>query len=378
MFGIELTDRIPFTDVPIHSVIQAPDGRRMSKSLGTGIDPLDLIRGGPRPPVYKEGGEFPGYGADALRFGLLAMSSSQDVRFNEERVKQGRDLANKLWNASRLILLRVEEVEPDPRAAETVEDRWIVSRLEQLTERATTLFDEFRFSPATLELYDVFWSELCDWYLEFAKPRLYGGSGDKAAVSAVLLYALERSLTLLHPVMPFVTEEIWSLLPGKRGLLAVAPWPEGDASLSDPDAERAVERLKDAVSELRRYRDQVGARTGAVIPARLAAAGYEQVEGQLARLARFEFQGDAGGNGDVLATVPIPGGAVQVLPSDAFDAEEAERRIAARRQQLEAEIERCERKLANEGFVAKAPATVVDEERRKLAEYREALERLGR
>ncbi len=133
MFGIELTGSEPFTDVPIHSVIQAPDGRRMSKSLGTGIDPLDLIGGGPRPPVFEEGGEFPAYGADALRFGLLSMSSSQDVRFNEERVRQGRDLANKLWNASRLILLRVGDVEPDPRAAKTVEDRWIVSRLERLT-----------------------------------------------------------------------------------------------------------------------------------------------------------------------------------------------------------------------------------------------------
>src|SRR5687767_4556206 len=141
MFGVELTGEIPFTDVNIHSVIQAPDGRRMSKSLGTGIDPLDLIDR---------------YGADALRFGLLAMSSGQDVRFNEERVKQGRDLANKLWNASRLILLRVAEVEPDPRAATGVEDRWIVSRLERLTEQITALYDGFRFSHASLELYGAF------------------------------------------------------------------------------------------------------------------------------------------------------------------------------------------------------------------------------
>ena len=159
--------------MPIHSVVQAPDGRRMSKSLGTGIDPLDLIDGGPRPPVYAEGGDFPAYGADALRFGLLAMSSSQDVRFNEERVRQGRDLANKLWNASRLILLRVGDVTPDAGAAETVEDRWIVSRLDRLTESVTEQFDSFRFSSAALELYGAFWSELCDWYLELAKPRLY-------------------------------------------------------------------------------------------------------------------------------------------------------------------------------------------------------------
>src|SRR3954467_2948978 len=160
MFGKELTERVPFTDVNIHSVIQAPDGRRMSKSLGTGIDPSDLVHGGPRPPVYEEGGDFPAYGADALRFGLLAMSSSQDVRFNEERVKQGRDLANKLWNAARLVLLRVAEVEPDASAASTAEDRWIVSRLERLTARVTELYDDFRFSSAALELYGGFWSEL--------------------------------------------------------------------------------------------------------------------------------------------------------------------------------------------------------------------------
>jgi valyl-tRNA synthetase len=378
MFGVELTGELPFTDVPIHSVIQAPDGRRMSKSLGTGIDPLDLIGGGPRPPVFGEGGEFPAYGADALRFGLLAMSSSQDVRFNEERVKQGRDLANKLWNASRLILLRVRDVEPDPRAAETVEDRWIVSRLERLTADVTEQYDSFRLSAAALELYGVFWSELCDWYLELAKPRLYAEGPEADGVSAVLLYALERTLALLHPVMPFVTEEIWSLLPGERGLLAVAPWPEADATLVDADAEIVLERLQEACSGLRRYRDEVGARTGATIPARLVADGYDDVRDHLARLTRFELVAhDAPPNGDVLATVPIPGGAVQVLPSDAFDPEEAARRIAARREQLLSEIERAERKLGNEQFVAKAPAAVVEQERRKLAEHRDALERLG-
>jgi valyl-tRNA synthetase len=378
MFGIELTGTEPFADVPIHSVIQAPDGRRMSKSLGTGIDPLDLIGGGPRPPVFEEGGEFPAYGADALRFGLLSMSSSQDVRFNEERVRQGRDLANKLWNASRLILLRVEDVEPDPRAAASVEDRWIVSRLERLTTAVEADYDGFRLSAAVLELYDVFWSELCDWYLELVKPRLYGESGDTAAVSAVLLYALERSLKLLHPVMPFVTEEIWSLLPGERGLLAVASWPQADEALLDADAEAAVIRLQQGVTELRRYREQVGAKPSATIPVRLLADGYDDVRHLLARLVRFELvEQDSAANGEVLATVPIPGGAVQVLLSEAFDPEEADRRIAGRREQLLKEIARCEGKLGNEQFVAKAPPAVVEAERAKLAEYSEALERLG-
>jgi valyl-tRNA synthetase len=360
MFGIELTDQAPFTDVNIHSVIQAPDGRRMSKSLGTGIDPLDLIED---------------YGADALRFGLLAMSSAQDVRFNEDRVKQGRDLANKLWNASRLILLRVADVEPDPGAAETPEDRWIVSRLERLTARATELYDSFRFSAATLELYGVFWSELCDWYLELVKPRLYEEDND--AVSGVLLWALERTLRLLHPVMPFATEEIWSLMPGDRGLLATAQWPAADESRVDEASEVQIERLIAAITALRRYRDDVGAKASVPVRGRLAADGYDGLADQLARLARFELVEDASGNGDVLATIPIPGGGVQVLPSDAFDPDEAARRLAERREQLEREIARAEGKLRNEGFVAKAPPEVVEAEREKLEEYRAALRSLG-
>jgi valyl-tRNA synthetase len=347
----------------------------MSKSLGTGIDPSELIAGGPRPPVFTGGGEFPAYGADALRFGLLAMSSSQDVRFNEERVRQGRDLANKLWNASRLILLRVSDVEPDPGAATTVEDRWIVSRLERHSQRVSELLDDFRFSHAALDLYTAFWSELCDWYLELAKPRLY--EEDNAEVSAVLLWALERTLRLLHPVMPFVTEEIWSLLPGEqRGLLAVSDWPAADPSHLEEPAEAELERVIEAVSALRRYRDEVGAKAGSAVRGRLVAEGYDAVADQVARLSRFEWVDDGSSDGDVLATVPIPGGGVQVLPSDAFDAAEARARIEKRRDQLRGEVERAERKLANEGFVAKAPAAVVEEERRKLEEYREALRRM--
>jgi valyl-tRNA synthetase len=362
MFGLEFTGEVPFADVNIHSVIQSPEGRRMSKSLGTGIDPLEEIEE---------------HGADALRFGLLAMSSAQDVKYSAHRVRQGRDLANKLWNASRLILLGVADgVEPDARAAETVEDRWILSRLERLTRRATELIDGFEFSPAALELYGAFWSELCDWYLELAKPRLY--AADNSAVSGVLLHALERSLRLLHPLMPFVTEEIWSQMPGERGLLAVARWPEPRDALLDEDAESVVGRLIEAVTELRRYRDAVEAKAAATIPARFLAEGYDDATaGQISRLTRFEFVPEERADGDVLATLPIPGGAVQVLPSDAFDPEEAEKRIAARRDQLRKEIERAERRLANEGFVKKAPPEVVEDERRKLEGYRRALEQLG-
>jgi valyl-tRNA synthetase len=228
----------------------------------------------------------------------------------------------------------------------------------------------------------VFWSELCDWYLELAKPRLYGEDGEgKAAVSGVLLHSLERILRLLHPVMPFVTEEVWSHLPGERGLLAAADWPQPDDSLIDEEAEAALGRVIEVVSDLRRYRDEVGAKASVAIPARLAAEGYDAATAeQIARLSRFELDGGdthAGTRGDVFATLPIPGGAVQVLRSEAFDPAAAEQRLVARREQLRGEIERGEKKLSNERFVERAPAEVVAEEREKLEGYRHALERLG-
>jgi valyl-tRNA synthetase len=300
------------------------------------------------------------------------MSSTQDVRFSPQRVRQGRDLANKLWNASRLILLGVDEdAEPSAAAAETVEDRWIVSRLERTTRRVTELLDGFRHSAAVLDLYEAFWSELCDWYLELAKPRLYGE--DKAAVSGVLLHSLDRILRLLHPVMPFVTEEVWSHLPGERGLLAVAEWPEPDDALIDEEAERSLGGLIDAVTDLRRFRDDVGVKASVTVPARASDLDAALLE-QVGRLARFDLDGGAG---QVFATLPVAGGTIEVLRSDAFDPAAAEQRLAARREQLRSEIERGEKKLANERFVERAPAEVVAEERDKLDGYRRALERLG-
>ena len=297
MLGKEFTERLPFTDVNIHSVIQAPDGRRMSKSLGTGIDPLD---------------EIDEHGADAVRFGLLAMSSSQDVRYSAEKVKQGRDLANKLWNASRLILMRVDDVAADPRP-ETVEDRWIVSRLERATGEIDAALDGFHFSRAALDLYEIFWSEVCDWYLELVKPRLYDEDADKSALSATLLHVLERCVTLLHPIMPFVTEEVWRHMPGERGLLAATSWPSADDNLIDQDAEAVVDRVKQAVTALRRYRDDVGAPAAARIPARLEAEGYEATADQVARLARFEFS-ENGSDAESAAAVAVPAAPCRCSP----------------------------------------------------------------
>jgi valyl-tRNA synthetase len=386
MMGIEFTGEVPFADVPIHSVIQAPDGRRMSKSLGTGIDPLD---------------EIDAYGADAVRFGLLAMASSQDVRYAADRVAQGRDLANKLWNASRLVLLQAGEAlgegergspGPGPPAPTAPEDRWVLSRLERATERITGLIDRFELSHAARELYDFVWGEVCDWYLELVKPRLYD-EWDRREAAAMVLHVLRRVLVLAHPVLPFVTEEVWSFLPGVAAddLLAVERWPDADQNLIDAGAEAEVEAAIGAVTALRRYRDDVEAPASARIPARLDATGYERTAAHVARLARFDLVGHgahgdgrresaAEGNGspedEPVASVPVPGGMVHVLPSEAIDREEVERRRAERRRALEGEIDRAEGKLANRGFVEKAPAAVVEAEREKLARFRAELAEL--
>jgi valyl-tRNA synthetase len=368
MFGIELAGDIPFTDVYLHSIIQAPDGRRMSKSLGTGIDPLALIEGGERPPVFEQRGEFPAYGADAVRFGLLAMSSSQDVRFNEDKVAQGRQLANKLWNASRLVLLRVPEALPEPRAA-AVEDAWILSRLQRAKAATARALEAFEFHRAALGLYDFVYGDLCDWYLELIKPRLY--AEDNAEVAAVALHVLSETLALAHPVIPFVTEEIWSFVPGAEGLLMAHAFPAADEALLDKAAEAEVARAIEAVQELRAWRDRAGAPPGRTLEARLDAEGYGRTAESVARLARVEWT--ANGTQPV-ATVPVPGGTVAILTSDAVDTEAEAQRIAAERKRLEAEIARAEGKLGNQGFVAKAPAQVVEGERAKLARLRSELE----
>jgi len=356
MMGLEFTGEVPFTDVNIHSVIQAPDGRRMSKSLGTGIDPLD---------------EISEHGADAVRFGLLAMSSTQDVRYSAEKVQQGQALANKLWNASRLVLSRIDPAARPAALPGTLEDRWILSRLEAANGAFRERVGAFDFASAALGLYDFVYGELCDWYLELVKPRLYEPEGDgHAELSATLLHVLCETLALAHPVIPFVTEELHSRMCGGAGLLAAAPLAPLDPARRDPEAERAVGDAIEAIRAVRGWRDSVGAPAGARLPARLRAGGYEQTAEHLARLARLDLEA---GEGDPVATVSVPGGAVAVLASEAVRDGAAEERVAERRATLRAEIERARSKLANEGFVAKAPAAVVEAEREKLARLSEEL-----
>jgi valyl-tRNA synthetase len=368
MMGLEFTGQIPFSDVSVHSIILAPDKRRMSKSLGTGIDPMDLINGGLRPPVFKEGGSFPAYGADAVRWGLLAMASDQDVRFSEEKIAQGQQLANKLWNASRLVLLGVGEDGAAAVTPRTIEDRWILSRLERAKAAVQELLESFDFSHAALALYDFVFSELCDWYLELVKPRLRSGEPE---LVATLLHVLTETLVLAHPIIPFVTEEIYSHIPGPDGLLAARA--AGPAMPVDEGAEHTMARVIEAVTALRAWRDAAGVKVGAKVPARLAATGYDETAQHIAALGRLSLSEDGAAPVD---SVPVPGGAIEILATEALDPEAAARKRAAERDRLSQEIERAQSKLSNEGFVAKAPAHVVQAEREKLERLRTELEAL--
>src|SRR3954452_15596263 len=308
--GLELLGEVPFRDVIIHSTVLATDGRRMSKSLGTGIDPLEMIAK---------------HGADATRYGLLKMSSTQDVRFSEGAIEEGRKLANKLWNVARLILANVGEARPEARPQELAE-RWILARLDAARADIEASLLAYDFAAASTRLYRVTFDEFCDWYAEAIKPRLYDGDPDAQATA---LAALERLLKLLHPVMPHVTEEIWGNLPARQTRLIVAPWPE-PAGAADVGAE--FEPIQTAAEVFRR------------------AGVRPQLEGEQQRIFDAVVRPDR---------AKADGGNV-----------EAE---AAR---LRGEIARAEGMLANERFVANAPGEVVEAEREKLERYRRELDAL--
>jgi valyl-tRNA synthetase len=321
----------------------------MSKSLGTGIDPLD---------------EIDRHGADAVRFGLLAMSSTQDVRYSSEKVAQGQALANKLFNASRFVLGKVDAgVEPAPRPT-TVEDRWILSRLQRFKGHTADRIADFDFAKLALGLYDFVYGELCDWYLELIKGRELD-----ADLSATLLLVLQETLATAHPVIPFVTEELWDNVPATSGLLAAGDMPRADDGLVDEDAEHRIGLVIDAVTAVRAWRDGAGIKPGERLPARVLAGGPDEAA-LIARLARLDEQDEGAG----MVAVAIPGGSVvEIFAGDLVDPEEEARKRAAEADRVRGEIARAEGKLGNQGFVAKAPPAVVEAEREKLERLRREL-----
>ena len=310
--GLFNLGEIPFTDVIIHSTVLAADGRRMSKSLGTGVDPMQPIEA---------------HGADATRYGLLKISSTQDVRYAVGAIEEGRKLANKLWNVARLILQQTEGVTPERRPA-SLEERWILARLESARRMVEEAWVGFDFAAATGALYHLTFDDFCDWYAEAIKPRLYDGDEDCRATA---LAALETLLSLLHPLMPHVTEEIWSHLPSRDTRLIVSPWPEPDAA--DAGEAEALDRVKEAAQVFRRSGVQV----------ELGSDEERRIFAAVVRPERRQAAGD----------------------------------VEAERTRLVKEIARAEGMLANERFVANAPADVVEAERAKLERYRRELDLLG-
>ena len=308
--GLELMGDLPFHDVIITSTILAPDGRRMSKSLGTGIDPLDVIDA---------------HGADATRYGLLKISSTQDVRFSEGAIEEGRKLANKLWNVARLVLSHAEGAAPEVRPRD-LEERWILARIDAVRAEVEQHWAAFEFSPAVQALYHLTFDDFCDWYAEAIKPRLREGDADAVATA---LAALERLLALLHPVMPHVTEEIWSNLPAREARLIVSPWPEPDDRFAG-DADALV-RAQEAAATFRR--------SGVLV----------DLDGDDRRIFDAVVRPDR---------VKVNGN------------------VDAERDRLRNEIARAEKMLANDRFVANAPAEVVEAERGKLERYRRELDAL--
>ena len=311
--GLQAMGEVPFSDVIIHSTVLAPDGRRMSKSLGTGIDPME--------PIER-------YGADATRYGLLKISSTQDVRFSYGAIEEGRKLANKLWNVARLIFANAELVTPSlqPRS---VEERWILARLDAARAELEDSWSRFDFATSTAVLYHLTFDDFCDWYAEAIKPRLYDHDKDAAATA---LAALERLLALLHPVMPHVTEELWSSLPHRRARLVVSSWPEPDGRFA-ADL-HVLDRVQEAARIYRRSGVQV----------ELASPDEERIFAAVVRPGRT-----------------APGGAD----------------VEAERARLRSEIARAEGMLANERFLSKAPPEVVAAERDKLDRYRRELDALS-
>ncbi|MBI2914575.1 MAG: valine--tRNA ligase [Firmicutes bacterium] len=355
--GLEVMEEPPFKDVFIHGLVRDALGRKMSKSLGTGVDPLDLIS------------EF---GADALRFTLVVGTSpGNDMRWHPEKVEASRNFANKLWNAARFVLSNQDgaPLQSLDRSRMGMPDRWILSRLNTVIGEATRHLERYDAGEYARELYDFLWSEFCDWFIEMAKPRLFGEQGEESRrqAQAVLVRTLETSLRLLHPLMPFITEDIWQRLPHQGESIMKAPWPVQDETLSDRAAEESMALIMDVVRAIRNIRMEKKVAPGKRVPAVIHAPEARRpvlVENalfltRLAGLSDLRIEDDAvappersvaAASGEVGVFVPLAG---------LVDIEEERRRLTRELDGLAEKVHRAERKLQDPEFLAKAPAEVV-------------------
>lgn len=370
--GMEFMKEAPFRHVFIHGLVRDSQGRKMSKSLGNGIDPLEVIEQ---------------YGADALRFTLVTGNTpGNDMRFYMERVEANRNFANKIWNAAKFVLMNLtdydEEYVPQEDELELV-DRWILERLAVTVEHVTENLDKFELGEAADSIYQFIWNSFCDWYIEAVKPRLYAtdAPASRQAAQYVLVRTLTQALALLHPFMPFVTEHIWQHLPHQGQALAVADWPAADSEWRFARDAEQMERLCDAIRAVRNMRAEAGVEPRrqcrlAIRPKRDDLRDvlrmHEDYFRTLAHAEKVTVLGEEASPENAMTTV-TDGLEVYLMLQGLIDIDKENARIAKEETQLQKEIDRLEKKLANASFVAKAPAKVVDGEREKLANYQQKL-----
>ena len=374
MASMYCTDRIPFEHVIIHPTVMAADGKPMSKSRGNGVDPLRLMED---------------YGADGMRFGLLMqVTGAQDLKFNEAKLESSRNFANKIRNAARFVTMNLDDYVPGAPEPVTPADRWIFSRLAGLVARVDEAYGNFEFGEITRELFSFFWNEFCDWYIEFSKARLNGSPEDRAACQRNLVFVLDQALRLLHPIMPFVTEEIYQQLPIDRTeapYLIVAAWPDAEALAQyvDADAERAIDMVCETVSAIRSTRARYG-----ISPKTQLAVAVKAGEDDIARLeaqrgliegmgnvASLQMAADVEKPAESSVTL-APGLEVYIVLSGLVDFEAERARLEKERAKLAADAAKLGKKLSNPGFLAKAAPEIVEKDRAKHAEMTDKLARV--
>ena len=372
--GLEQMGKEPFSHVFIHGIVRDAQGRKMSKSLGNGIDPLDVISE---------------YGTDALRFALtIGCSPGHDQRFSTEKVEASRNFANKIWNATRFVLMNFDEdvdFSGIDKAKFTAPDKWILSRLNSVIAEVTENLENYELGIALQKIYDFIWDEFCDWYIELVKPRLFDREdGTRLEAQWTLNYVLVNAMKLLHPYMPFVTEEIYRHLINDDESIMISAWPQYDEKLDFPEAQKEMQLIMDAIKAVRNVKAEMNvpaSRKNKLIFVTDAANGEVLSKGErlferLAGASQIAVQHDkAGISADAVAAV-IPGAEIYIPLEDLVDIEKEIERLEKEKANLEKELERVENKLNNAGFVAKAPANVVEEERAKKVKYTEMYEKL--
>lgn len=373
--GLEQMGREPFRYVLIHGLVRDALGRKMSKSLGNGIDPLDVIDK---------------YGTDALRYALtVGTSPGHDLRFSDEKLEASRNFANKVWNAFRFVMMNFDEnadFTKVDRNRFTTADKWILSRINTVAREVTENLERFELGIALQKIYDFIWDEFCDWYIELVKPRLYDQEAPgRLEALYVLNEVLKNAMKLLHPFMPFITEEIYSHLITPDESIMISRWPEYREGVLYPEEERIMRVIMDAIRGIRNRRLEMNvpvtrkAKAIFVTTDPVLAAAVDREAPTFKRLASLSdtvVRKDKEGIADDAVTVVVEGMEVFLPLEDLIDIEKEIERLEKEKASLEAELERAEKKLGNEGFIAKAPKAVVDAEREKEAKYRDMYRRV--